>query len=88
MVSKKLVIPNPTGLHARPAGMFCEQASRFNCSVTLRREGSAQTFNGKSILHILMGKFSCGTQVELVCDGEDEAKALDELSGLIQGFTE
>ena len=34
MVSKKVVINNPTGLHLRPAGIFCNTAVQFDCKVT------------------------------------------------------
>ena len=29
MVSRKVVISNPTGLHLRPAGLFCKAAAEF-----------------------------------------------------------
>lgn len=36
MVSKKVVITNPTGLHLRPAGLFCQTALEFACKITFR----------------------------------------------------
>ena len=29
MVSKKVTIKNPTGLHLRPAGILCKEAIKF-----------------------------------------------------------
>ncbi|MBQ4373309.1 MAG: HPr family phosphocarrier protein, partial [Lachnospiraceae bacterium] len=29
MVSQTVKVNNPTGLHLRPAGMFCQEAMRF-----------------------------------------------------------
>ena len=34
MVSKKVVINNPTGLHLRPAGIFCNAAVQFDSKIT------------------------------------------------------
>lgn len=36
MITKKVKITNPTGLHMRPAGIFCNKASEFECSVRFR----------------------------------------------------
>ena len=33
MIRQKVTITNPTGLHLRPAGMFCNIASRYKCKV-------------------------------------------------------
>ena len=38
MVSRKVVISNPTGLHLRPAGLFCKAAAEFCCSVKFRTD--------------------------------------------------
>ena len=40
MISKKLTITNPTGLHLRPAGMFCKTALDFECKVTFRHNNT------------------------------------------------
>ena len=34
MVSQKVVIKNPTGLHLRPAGNLCREAMRFKSLIT------------------------------------------------------
>ena len=48
MVSKKVKIINPTGLHLRPAGMFCNTAVKFKSKV-LFQHGTTQA-NAKSVL--------------------------------------
>ena len=48
MVSQKVTIKNPTGLHLRPAGILCKEAMQFKSHVTFRyRENTA---NAKSVL--------------------------------------
>ena len=64
MVSQKVTIKNPTGLHLRPAGNLCKEAMRFKCTITFSfRELTA---NAKSVLSV----------IEFTCDGEDENEAL------------
>ena len=48
MVSRKVVVSNPTGLHLRPAGLFCKTAVEFRCSVKFRTnkgESNAKVFS-------------------------------------------
>ena len=41
MVSQKVVIKNPTGLHLRPAGILCKEAMQFKSLITFKfRENS------------------------------------------------
>ena len=60
---------------AGPAGQrVCQNSGPF----PLRRhpaEGE-RTFNGKSIVSVLSACVKCGTQVTIVCDGEQEEDAL------------
>ena len=37
MVSQKVKITNPTGLHLRPAGIFSNIANKFECSGERRK---------------------------------------------------
>ena len=51
MVSQKVVIKNPTGLHLRPAGILCKEAMQFKSLITFTfRENTA---NAKSVLSCL-----------------------------------
>ncbi len=34
MVSQKVTIKNPTGLHLRPAGILCKEAVKFKSLIT------------------------------------------------------
>lgn len=88
MVSKKVRIKNPTGLHLRPAGIFCQEAMKYQSRVTFRY-GDSGTANAKSVLSVLGACVRSGDEIELVCDGEDEQAALEALVLLIDdGFGE
>ncbi|MCI6812458.1 MAG: HPr family phosphocarrier protein [Lachnospiraceae bacterium] len=77
MVSQKVVIKNPTGLHLRPAGNLCKEAMQYKSLITFKYGGN--TANAKSVLSVLGACIKCGDEIELICEGEDEAQALEAL---------
>lgn len=82
MVSSKVVIKNPAGLHLRPASVLCKTAIEFNSKVTLQyKEVQA---NGKSVLGVLGACIKSGDELEIICEGEDEKEALDTLVKAIE----
>ena len=82
MVSKKVVIKNPTGLHLRPAGNLCKEAMKFRSMITFTfRENTA---NAKSVLSVLGACVKSGDEIELICEGEDEEEALESLVTAIE----
>ncbi len=77
MVSQRVVIKNPTGLHLRPAGILCKEAMKYKSLITFSfRESTA---NAKSVLSVLGACVKCGDEIEFVCDGDDETEALQAL---------
>ena len=77
MVSQRVVIKNPTGLHLRPAGILCKEAMKYKSLITFSfRESTA---NAKSVLSVLGACVKCGDEIEFVCDGDDESEALQAL---------
>lgn len=82
MVSQKVVIKNPTGLHLRPAGILCKEAMRFKSLITFRfRESTA---NAKSVLSVLGACIKSGDEIEFFCEGEDEEEALKTIITTIE----
>ena len=71
MVSQKVTIKNPTGLHLRPAGILCKEAMQFKA-------------NAKSVLSVLGACIKSGDEIELVCEGEDEKEALTSIVTAIE----
>ena len=82
MVSQKIVIKNPTGLHLRPAGILCKEDMEYKSLITFRfRENTA---NAKSVLSVLGACVKSGDEIELMCEGEDEEEALKALITAIE----
>lgn len=84
MVTKNVVITNPTGLHLRPAGNLCKEAMKFKCKITFSYEGGNATANMKSVLSVLGACIKSGDEIVVVCDGEDEQEALEHVVEYIE----
>ena len=82
MVSKKVKIINPTGLHLRPAGNLCKEAMQYQSKVTFDYSGN--TANAKSVLSVLGACIKSGDEITLICEGTDEEEALDKLVAYIE----
>lgn len=81
MVKAKVKIKNPTGLHLRPAGLFCNEAVKYQSSITFQYKNS--TSNAKSVLSVLGACIKCGDEIELICEGKDEEEALAAMIKII-----
>ena len=89
MYSKRTVIKNKTGLHARPASEFIAMAGKFQSRITIKKLSAGQDANAKSIVMLLSLGLNQGEEIELVARGEDETEAVDQLIALIDsGFGE
>ena len=82
MLSQKVVIKNPTGLHLRPAGILCKEAMKFKSQVSFRYRDSVA--NAKSVLSVLGACIKAGDEIELICEGEDEEAALSSVIEAIE----
>lgn len=82
MVSQKVVIKNPTGLHLRPAGILCKEAMQFKSLITFKFHDN--TANAKSVLSVLGACIKSGDEVEFFCEGEDEEIALETIIKAIE----
>lgn len=74
-------VKNKTGLHARPAALFVQTASKFKSEIFIEKEG--KKVNAKSIMGVMSLAVSQGTKIEISASGEDEKKAVEALVALI-----
>lgn len=82
MVKQKTTIKNPTGLHLRPAGLFCRTAVQYKSKITFQIKDT--TANAKSVLSVLGACIKRGDEIELICEGEDEQEALAAMIKIIE----
>lgn len=88
MVSKTVTIKNATGLHLRPAGLFCKTAMKFDCNIHVEKiieSDRMQSFsNAKSVLSILGACIKHGDSIILRCEGHDEVEALEAMVQIVE----
>ena len=86
MVSAKVTIKNPTGLHLRPAGECYNSAVQFDSTVTVEKVSGNKriTANAKSVLSILGACIKSGDEITIICEGPDEEEALREMVRIIE----
>ncbi|WP_295413641.1 phosphoenolpyruvate--protein phosphotransferase [uncultured Thiodictyon sp.] len=77
LISEAVLIPNPTGLHARPAAVLANLAKRYQARILIQR-GDDQA-NAKSLVAIMGLAIEQGDKVVLVAEGPDAAPALAAL---------
>ncbi len=82
MVKQKTTIKNPTGLHLRPAGLFCKTAVQYKSKITFQYKDT--TANAKSVLSVLGACIKRGDEIELICEGVDEEEALEAMVKIIE----
>lgn len=87
MYSKKTVVVNATGLHARPASDFVKAAKGYASRITIANLSTPEEepVNAKSIISVLSLGMGKGTEVEVSANGDDEQAAVDALVALIEG---
>jgi len=81
MVETKLEVKLKTGLQARQAALFVQEANRYKSEVYLQRD--QKKVNAKSIMGIMSLAIAKGTTVTLIADGADENEAITGLSKFI-----
>ena len=80
--SPAILIPNPAGLHARPAAVLANAAKKFDADIRLQR--GAQLANAKSMVAILGMEVGKGDRVVVVAQGNDAQEAIRVLTPMIE----
>ena len=80
-VTRKVLIKNKQGLHARPAALFVQLANRFDSLITVSKD--KEQINGKSIMGILMLAAEKGSYINIIAEGNDAEEAIAELESLV-----
>ncbi|MBC7227048.1 MAG: phosphoenolpyruvate--protein phosphotransferase [Thermoflexales bacterium] len=87
----ELIVPNPTGLHARPASLFVQTAMRFRAEITVQNiSHNRPPANAKSMMEVASrGTAWQGERIRIVARGEDAVEAIRTLRALVEsGFGE
>jgi len=82
-MERTVTLGSKSGLHARPAAVFVQQAKGFQSQITLSKND--KTVNAKSILSVLTLGAEHGDQVVLKVEGDDAQSAIDNLAPFLEG---
>lgn len=75
-------ITNQRGLHARASAKLVGTVARYNCEVTVTKDGTS--VSGRSIMGLMMLGAGKGSTIELLAVGGDAEQAMRELLHLIR----
>jgi phosphocarrier protein len=74
MEKKDFHVVAETGIHARPATLLVQTASKFNSDINLEYKG--KSVNLKSIMGVMSLGVGQGSDVTITAEGADEADAM------------
>jgi catabolite repression HPr-like protein len=81
MVSEKVVVKLKTGLQARPAALFVQEANRFSAEVFVEKDD--KKVNAKSIMGIMSLAISSGKEIGIAAQGNDAEQAVASLVAFV-----
>ena len=82
MIHREVRVANRAGIHARPAAMIVQTASRFDSQIMLGKD--SEEINAKSIMGIITLGAGYETVLNLTVEGTDEQEAADAVATLFE----
>ena len=81
VTSEAIVLPNPNGLHARPAAVLSSTAKTFKSDIRLQL--GDRSANARSVTSLMALETARGDKVVLVAKGPDAREAVNRLTPMI-----
>lgn len=81
MVQEKAVVHLKTGLQARPAALFVQEANRYSATIFIEKDD--KKVNAKSIMGIMSLAIGSGKEILITADGNDEEQAIKNLTAFL-----
>lgn len=82
MKELKVAVIDPVGLHARPATVAVNVASKFKSEVNISYKD--RTVNMKSIMGVMSLGIPTQSEITIVCEGEDEDEAIQTIEEVLK----
>lgn len=82
LVERSVTVTLETGLQARPAAQFVQDANRYAAHLFLEKNG--KRINAKSIMGLMSLAVTQGETILLIADGPDEEDALNYLTTFVE----
>jgi len=84
MFSANVIIPNETGLHARPASGLVQLSKDFKSKIEIHYK--TKIIDAKSIINVMAGGLSQHAEIEVTACGEDEQAAGQAIVSYIENL--
>ena len=81
VTSEAIILPNPNGLHARPAAVLSSFAQQFKSDIRLQL--GDRSANARSVRSLMALETARGDKILLVGEGPDAREAVDKLTPMI-----
>ncbi|WP_405102901.1 HPr family phosphocarrier protein [Oceanobacillus sp. FSL H7-0719] len=81
MVENLVKVDLDTGLQARPAAQFVQEANRYSSHLFLEKDG--KKVNAKSIMGLMSLAIANGEEIKIIADGPDEETAMNHLVSFV-----
>lgn len=81
LVERTLTVKLETGLQARPAAKFVQEANRYSSDIFLEKD--EKRVNAKSIMGVMSLAIGPNEEIKLLAEGTDEEQAIASLESLI-----
>ena len=81
-IEETVKIINKLGLHARPAALLVQEASKYSSNIEFEYDGTR--VNGKSIMGVMMLAASYGSDLKIIVNGDDAEESVRGIKILIQ----
>src|SRR5699024_1690545 len=85
LVEKSVTSELETGLQARPAAHFVQEANRSSSDLFIEIDG--KTVNAKSIMGLMSLAITRGETIHLIADGPDEEEAVEHLTQFVSAHS-
>lgn len=82
MKETKVVVIDPVGLHARPATVAVNVASKFSSDVNVSYK--ERTVNMKSIMGVMSLGIPTQSEITIVAEGDDEEEAIQTIEEVLR----
>ncbi len=82
MKEVSVFVIDPVGLHARPATVAVNAATKFKCNVKVHFKG--RSVNMKSIMGVMSLGIPTQSEILITCEGEDEEVAITSIENTLR----
>ncbi|WP_158736724.1 HPr family phosphocarrier protein [Alteribacillus sp. YIM 98480] len=82
MIENTVEVKLKTGLQARPAALFVQEANRFQSNIHLQKDD--KKVNAKSIMGVMSLAVRNGGTLQIITEGTDEEEAMQALTDYVE----